>query len=773
MQCHAPPRSVGTGIGTSILAGTPVAVDGGTISLARVHPLDGLPMPLRTLALPLLPTRSLPNLRLFRPAQPPRACQSVLYAWPQTLTTPGGASPTHYGTDPKPGAERAKREGSSLQLAQPCAAIGTAGEVVPPMRMGSGTSAPGVETRIMELRGALEHRRRQALTPYKAEAWELLLRRYNLSVKYPNLSHSLRVGFDAGIQPIYLTSTPPNSPTLLLHPQAYQEMVTKEFSKGRYIGPCTRQEVEELIGPFQSSALSWVPKPGKPGKYRAVHNFSYPHTPTPTAISINCSIDADMFPCTWGTFSTICFTIFNLPPGSQAAIRDVAEAYRTIPITPDQWPGLVVKLVNDDEFAINTCNNFGLTSAGGIYGELGDATLDIFRAQGMGPISRWVDDHIFFRIPAEHRAAYNISRQRWHSIIMQNGGRLQSGSRFWYPGESMPDDLPAEFDEDAASPIADHSLLLNRTPYDALFTYCDYDIDLISGQLGIPWEPSKTVPFSSVVPYLGFEWNIPERTVAITENKKAKYRSAIRGWLLHPTHNLEEAQKLYGKLLHACLVLPAGRAYLTSLESLMASFGTNPFVPHHAPRHTVSDLSWWLEALSSPSISRPIPGPAHVTDRAAFSDASSGVGIGIVIGNQWRAWRLIPGWKADGRDIGWAEAVGFELLARALSATSHPGQFFRVFGDNRGVVEGWWKGRSRNWETNKVFRRIHGLADTHQCTFITRYVTSRENPADAPSRGLYPPLAHLLPAISFPDSLRQFIVDFDQQPPLSRVPTQL
>lgn len=257
----------------------------------------------------------------------------------------------------------------------------------------------------MVLRDALEHRKSKALTPYRVEAWESVLQQYNLHVKYPTLVSSLRKGFDAGIRPIYTTSTPANSLSLLLHPEAYQEMVTKEFSKGRYIGPCTRQEVEWLIGPFQSSPLSWVPKPGKPGKYRAVHNFSYPHTPTPTTSSINCSIDVNMFPCTWGTFATICHIIHNLPPGSQAAIRDVAEAYRTIPIIPDQWPGLVVKLLDDDQYAINTCNNFGLTSAGGIYGEVGDATLDIFRAQGVGPISRWVDDHIFFRIRGEFKWA--------------------------------------------------------------------------------------------------------------------------------------------------------------------------------------------------------------------------------------------------------------------------------------------------------------------------------------------------------------------------------
>ena len=129
-------------------------------------------------------------------------------------------------------------------------------------------------------------------------------------------------------------------------------------------------------------------------------------------------------------------------------------------------------------------------------------------------------------------------------------------------------------------------------------------------------------------------------------------------------------------------------------------------------------------------------------DRNAFSDASSGFGIGIVISNKWRAWQLVPSWKTDGRDIGWAEAVGFELLARALCTTAKPGQHFRVFRDNKGVVKGWWKGRSRNWETNKVFRRIHDLADAHQCLFITHYVASRENPADGrtlPSNCSSPP----------------------------------
>ena len=347
---------------------------------------------------------------------------------------------------------------------------------------------------------------------------------------------------------------------------------------------------------------------------------------------------------------------------------------------------------------------------------------------------------------------------------MQNGGQTQSGNRLWYPGETLSNDAFAEFDEDASFPIRDLSFSLIRPTADMSFTYCDADIDVLSEKLGIPWEGSKTIPFNASVPYLGFEWNLSTHTVSITEGKTTKYKAAICEWLSKSTHTLKEVQTLYGKLLHASLIIPMGRAYLTNLEAMLGSYATNPFVPHHPPRETAKDLAWWINIFERVSISRSIPGPCIVTDRAAFSDASSGIGLGIVIAGRWRAWRLVPGWKTEGRDIGWAEAVGFELLARTLITISHPGEHFRVFGDNRGVVEGWCKGRSRNKETNHVFRRVHDISAAHRCTFITRYVPSKENPADEPSRRIYASTSSLLPAIPIPEEIQQFVVDYDSQP---------
>ena len=83
-----------------------------------------------------------------------------------------------------------------------------------------------------------------------------------------------------------------------------------------------------------------------------------------------------------------------------------------------------------------------------------------------------------------------------------------------------------------------------------------------------------------------------------------------------------------------------------------------------------------------------------VVDVQVFSDTSSSVGIGVVIYNRWQVWTLRPGWKGEGRDITWAEAIGMELLIRAILRDTPKGVHFKVYKDNQGVVEGWWSGQS-------------------------------------------------------------------------------
>ncbi len=95
---------------------------------------------------------------------------------------------------------------------------------------------------------------------------------------------------------------------------------------------------------------------------------------------MNAGIDSDLYPCTWGTFTAASLLFSQLPPGSQAAVRDVAEAYRSIPLHHSQWPGAVVRTSNDDEFCIDTCASFGGAANCGVFGRCADAACDILRA---------------------------------------------------------------------------------------------------------------------------------------------------------------------------------------------------------------------------------------------------------------------------------------------------------------------------------------------------------------------------------------------------------
>jgi len=158
-------------------------------------------------------------------------------------------------------------------------------------------------------------------------------------------------------------------------------------------------------------------------------------------------------------------------------------------------------------------------------------------------------------------------------------------------------------------------------------------------------------------------------------------------------------------------------------------------------------------------------------DLNAFSDASSGFGISITIGNRWCAWCPLPGWKADGQDISWAEAVRFEHLTLFVLSSSSGSTHFKVYRDNKGVVKGWWKGCSQNRQTNTIFRHIHSTLEAQRCTIHTKYIPSKDNPADELSRSIYLHPAHHLPNLPIPTEIHDLITNFDSELP-SASPSQ-
>ncbi|TFK31306.1 hypothetical protein BDQ12DRAFT_729674 [Crucibulum laeve] len=72
-----------------------------------------------------------------------------------------------------------------------------------------------------------------------------------------------------------------------------------------------------------------------------------------------------------------------------------------------KWQYEMLKKPTEQSHSIPHNGQEHLGSGGGVYGLAGDAGAQLMRARGIGPLLKWVDDHLFFRILTEHIQQYN------------------------------------------------------------------------------------------------------------------------------------------------------------------------------------------------------------------------------------------------------------------------------------------------------------------------------------------------------------------------------
>lgn len=289
----------------------------------------------------------------------------------------------------------------------------------------------------MVLRDTAMWRNSPAWTPYNPQVWHGMLADCNLLYKYPKFTHQLKWGFDAGIPAIKNTFTPPNSLTISQNAVSASCLIQMSLTK------------------VDTSVCFWA-NAGKAEQHRLIQNLSFPRQPSDITHSINSMHDPSSYPCTWGSFQTICLTVWHLPRGSQAAVQDVAEAYRTMGIAARQWASLVVRLKNSNgrtntsEFAMLMAICFGLSPGGGLFGNLADILANFLRHKDIGPVSHWVDDNLFFCVRRKFLGQYNAHHTQCKRRISKKGIQHKC-AWIWYAGKTMPDDRVEEFDNNCTT----------------------------------------------------------------------------------------------------------------------------------------------------------------------------------------------------------------------------------------------------------------------------------------------------------------------------------
>ncbi|KAJ3502155.1 hypothetical protein NLJ89_g9015 [Agrocybe chaxingu] len=175
-----------------------------------------------------------------------------------------------------------------------------------------------------------------------------------------------------------------------------------------------------------------------------------------------------------------------------------------------------------------------------------------------------------------------------------------------------------------------------------------------------------------------------------------------------------------------------------SLEQafLLASWNAPTVSTFHisvsSPRPSTSALP-----PSSP-ITRRKPLPQIFVDASAY-------GVGLIFDNFWLAWTftpdhpLIPLGPDDKIIMSWAELIAVELGVLTLLAAGHQNVKITLRSDNEGVVMALKK---RAWTPrfglNDILQRVLRLCDEGEIDLRPLWIWTKKNPADGPSRGVYP-----------------------------------
>jgi hypothetical protein len=337
---------------------------------------------------------------------------------------------------------------------------------------------------------------------------------------------------------------------------------------------------------------------------------------------------------------------------------------------------------------VEHCAVFGLAPSGGIQGTVADALLDVLVASGITPALKWVDDFVFFHFP-----------------------------------------LP------------------NSPPANPHFQFDLKSILSISEPLGIPWHPVsvKGQDFGSLVTYVGFTWDLAQRTVSLPDSKRLKALRKVECLLAVPllAVSCKAISSVLGTLQHISFIYRDCRHTLSSMCAFVSKF-PHAFARHHMPNTVLDSLHWWRDILSKSAIPRSLL-HCQCLDLDIWVDASTSFGVGLIVRDCWATWSLNPGWKSHGRDIGWAETIALELAVLYICASGYSDAEVVIHGDNKAVIDSFAKGRSRNEHRNHAIRHIATCIIPCNLTILPVYIPSATNRADPFSRGLLGPAGSCLP----------------------------
>jgi hypothetical protein len=249
--------------------------------------------------------------------------------------------------------------------------------------------------------------------------------------------------------------------------------------------------------------------------------------------------------------------------------------------------------------------------------------------------------------------------------------------------------------------------------------------------MNVLWHPVKWLDYSIAFLYIGFDWDMEASTAALPEAKHLKFQDRIRIFIdrfRRRECTMNAVMKIHNSLCHITFVIQEGRSHLPAFTNFIASFKGNKYATRCPPGSVIEELVWWFDALSVPGVSRPLVKHGPRLNKFLYVDASTSWGIGVMGNRFWDAWQCNPGWRSKTCHIGWLEGVALKLLIYAIEERGLCDVHLLVHSDNKGIIGGFDKGCSRNFDINLSIRRAAYVLASLNISLDLTYIESKKNP---------------------------------------------
>ena len=198
------------------------------------------------------------------------------------------------------------------------------------------------------------------------------------------MQHGFRIGLQEA--PQCRTSTA-NTPSARQHAAVVDQYFQAQVSKGYMAGPFPSAECSGVI----ASSIAVIPKKD-PGKFRIIVDMS-----SPKNASINDNIRRQHTHVAYSSVEDAAHLMQHLGINALLAKIDVKEAYRIIPIHPEDRPFLGLNW--NGQTYIDCQLPFGLASAPAIFSAVGEALEWVLRQRGVRAVVHYLDDFLFVGSP--------------------------------------------------------------------------------------------------------------------------------------------------------------------------------------------------------------------------------------------------------------------------------------------------------------------------------------------------------------------------------------